>query len=74
MAKAVEGLGTTLALLPGGTFHNGWRLPPPSIGNFRTDYVKPREDGTEWPDGKHAARSAIFWRLCGQRRQAPFRP
>ena len=39
MAKAVEGLGTTLALLPGGTFHNGWRLPAPSIGNFRTDYV-----------------------------------
>ncbi len=38
MAKVATGLGTTLALLPGGTFRNGWRLPPPTIGNFGTDY------------------------------------
>jgi hypothetical protein len=39
MAKVATGLGTTLALLPGGTLRNGWRLPPPTIGNFGTDYV-----------------------------------
>ena len=39
MAKVATGLGATLALLPGGTFRNGWILSAPTIGNFGTDYL-----------------------------------
>lgn len=39
MADVATGLGTTLALLPGGTYRNGWVWPAPSIGNFGTDYL-----------------------------------
>jgi hypothetical protein len=39
MAEVAKGLGTTLALLPGATFRNGWRRSPPTIGDFGTDYL-----------------------------------
>ena len=39
MAKVAKGLGTTLALLPGAAFRNGWRWSAPTIGDFGTDYL-----------------------------------
>jgi DNA sulfur modification protein DndE len=39
MARVAKGLGTTLALLPGATFRNGWRWSAPTIGDFGTDYL-----------------------------------
>ena len=39
MAKVAEGIGTTLALLPSGRLRHGWVWPPPTIGNFGTDYL-----------------------------------
>lgn len=39
MATVASRLGQTLALLPGGALRNGWGWPPPSIGNFGTDYA-----------------------------------
>jgi DNA sulfur modification protein DndE len=39
MAKVAKGLGTTLALLPGAAFRNGWRPSAPTIGDFGADYL-----------------------------------
>jgi hypothetical protein len=38
MKRAAEDIGPTLSTLPGGEFVNGWFLPPPTLGNFGTDY------------------------------------
>jgi hypothetical protein len=38
MGKVAKGMGTDFALLPNGSFRNGWIVPAPTIGNFGTDY------------------------------------
>ena len=38
MGKVAKGIGTELAILPNGSFRNGWVVQPPTIGNFGTDY------------------------------------
>jgi hypothetical protein len=38
MKRAAEDIGPMLSNLPVGNFVNGWFLPPPTIGNFGTDY------------------------------------
>ena len=38
MAQAAREIAPLLAILPLGQFVNGWVLPPPSIGDFGTDY------------------------------------
>jgi DNA sulfur modification protein DndE len=38
MDRAAAAIGPLLATLPAGHVANGWIVPPPSIGNFGTDY------------------------------------
>jgi len=38
MGKVAERIGAELAILPNGSFRNGWVVQPPTIGNFGTDY------------------------------------
>jgi hypothetical protein len=38
MGKVAERIGRELAILPNGSFRNGWIVQPPTIGNFGTDY------------------------------------
>lgn len=38
MAKAAKAIGDELTLLPSGSFRNGWLVPPPTTGDFGTDY------------------------------------
>jgi hypothetical protein len=38
MKRAAADIGPTLNTLPAGEFVNGWFLPPPTLGNFGTDY------------------------------------
>ncbi len=38
MNRASAQIGQLLGTLPAGYFENGWFLPPPTIGNFGTDY------------------------------------
>jgi hypothetical protein len=38
MGKVAKRIGTEFALLPNGSFRNGWVVQPPTIGNFGTDY------------------------------------
>lgn len=38
MARVAERLGAQIAMLPNGSFRNGWVVPPPTTGDFGTDY------------------------------------
>jgi hypothetical protein len=38
MGKVAERIGAELAILPNGSFRNGWVAQPSTIGNFGTDY------------------------------------
>lgn len=38
LSKVAKRIGPDFALLPNGGFRNGWVVPPPTIGNFGTDY------------------------------------
>ncbi len=38
MGKVAARIGKEFALLPNGSFRNGWVVQPPTIGNFGTDY------------------------------------
>ena len=38
MKRAAEDIGPMLNTLPAGEFVNGWFLPPPTLGNFGTDF------------------------------------
>jgi hypothetical protein len=39
MGKVAQKIGTELAMLPNGSFRNGWVVQSPTIGNFGTDYT-----------------------------------
>jgi hypothetical protein len=38
MGKVAKRIGAEFALLPNGSYRNGWIVPAPTIGNFGTDY------------------------------------
>ncbi|WP_156898175.1 DUF1254 domain-containing protein [Methylocapsa acidiphila] len=38
MGRVAKRIGPDFALLPSGSFRNGWIVPPPSTGNFGTDF------------------------------------
>ncbi len=38
MGKVAKRIGAEFALLPSGSFRNGWIVPPPTTGNFATDF------------------------------------